>query len=147
MYKLLQYQHQHLNIFKHIVKQFSLQQSSTAIYLPLVTSSLFYSGNLSMDIHVLDWATDFLLILILYRLEAQHMIFYCKQASKTKHTDRLFAQLLEKHYNQKSQWDNSRIVRTSRTTIQTKTSILQTQVVQDSCQKVRVLSQISFWFS
>ena len=49
--------------------------------------------------------------------------------------------------NQKSQWDASRILRTSRTTIQTKTSFLHIQVVQDSCQTVRMLSQIFLWFS
>ena len=50
-------------------------------------------------------------------------------------------------YNQKPQWDDSRILRTCRNTIQTKTSILHRQLVQDSCQRVRVLSQISLWFS
>ena len=54
---------------------------------------------------------------------------------------------LRKRVNKIKKVSMRRLTGTSRITIQTKTSILHTQVVQDSCQSVRMLFQISRCFS
>ena len=65
----------------------------------------------------------------------------CEKLTKCKlRFVQLDAKQIIKSLNEKY---DSRLLRTIRTTIQTKTNILHTQVVQDSCQRVRLLSQIS----